>query len=291
MTNIKIEAVLVALLCLYLMVSNVRRLSTRQAELGRFQAKKNYWWSFFIQDFRRYISSRAAVRTLSNVQSSLVDREVRRLEEAGMSYGSMRSRYFFVREMLLFVALLTSIYFFATYTTLVAAFLIPPIVVVAVWGPRCWLYMRWYAWQRRLDVEQLFLLQMLNVGALQGWDTIRILHELADVLADDRTGSPIAVELRRAQWRAQMGGTFEEGLRAIPARVRHEGSVRKTEALADSLRVDPTGGQDRITALSREAYHEFVVDMERRASAVSVVLAAAACVMIVALASFLQITI
>jgi Flp pilus assembly protein TadB len=284
-------AALLALVGLYLMVRTVRSLSTRQAELGRFQTKKNYWWSFVIQDFRRYISSRAAVRTLSNVQSSLADREVRRLEEAGMSYGSMRSRYFFVREMLLFVALLTSIHFFATYSTLVAALLIPPVIVVAVWGPRCWLYMRWRAWQRRLDVEQLFLLQILNVGASQGWDTIRILHELADVLADDRTGSPIAVELRRAQWRAQVGGTFEDGLRAIPARVRHEGSVRKTEALADSLQVDPTGGQERIVALSREAYHEFVMDMERRASAVSVVLAAAACVMVAALACFLQVPI
>jgi hypothetical protein len=201
----------------------------------------------------------------------------------------MRSRYFVVREVLLLVVLVVSVYFFASYGAHVAAYLMPPLMVLAVCGPRLWLFVRWRNRQQRLDIEQLFLLEIVHVGASQGWDTIRILHEVADVLGDDRTGSPIAVELMRAQWRARMGGTFEEGLRAIPARVKYKGNIKKMEALADSLKADPTGGLERLAALSRESYHEYVMELERRASLVSVVLAAAACVMVIGFVCCLQI--
>jgi hypothetical protein len=264
-------------------------ISRRQRELGRFHGRQIHWWSFFVHDLRRYLAHRATIRTLATVQMALVDRDTRRLEEAGMSNGLMRSRYFLVREVLLAGALVASAYFFASYGAYVAAFLMPPIAIFAVWGPRLWLYLRWLNWQRRLDTEQLFLLEMMHVGASQGWASIRILHELADVLEEDRTGSPIAIELRRAQWRARMGGTFEEGLRAIPTRVKHKGSVRKMEALADSLKADPTGGLDRIAALSREAYHEYTMELERRSSAMSVGLAAAACVIVVGFVICLQV--
>jgi Flp pilus assembly protein TadB len=267
----------------------MRDISRRQRELGRFQGRGIHWWNFFVNDLRRYAAYRTPIRTLSTVQSALADRDARRLEEAGMSHGLMKSRYFLLREVLLMGALVTSVYFFASYGAHVAAFLMPPIAIVAVWGPRLWLHLRWLNWQRRLDTEQLFLLEMVHVGASQGWDSIRILHELADVLKDERTASPIATELRRAQWRARMGGTFEEGLRAIPTRMKHKGSVKKMEALADSLKVNPTGGHDTIAALSREAYHEYIMELERRGSVTSMVLASAACLMVIGFVFCLQV--
>ncbi len=278
-----------AVVCAYLAVRMLCDISRRQRELGRFQGKRIRWWSFFVHDIRRYAAYRTSIKTLASVQSALADRDIRRLEEAGMSNSLMRSRYFLVREVLLLGALVTSIYFFVSYGAHVAAFLMPPVAIIAVWGPRFWLYLRWLNWQRRLDTEQLFLLEMVHVGAAQGWDSIRILHELADVLGEDRTGSPIATELRRCRWRARVGGTFEEGLRAIPTRVKHKGSVKKMQALADSLKADPTGGYDRIVALSREVYHEYAMELERRASFLSVVLAAAACVMVIGLVFSLQV--
>lgn len=289
MSSFEIALGCFAVVCGILAVRMMCDISRRQRELGRFNGKSIHWWSFFVHDLRRYAAYRTPIRTLTTVQSALADRDARRLEEAGMSHGLMRSRYFLIRELLLLTALVTSAYFFASYGAHVAAFLIPPIAIIAVWGPRLWLYLRWLNWQRRLDTEQLFLLETVHVGVSQGWDSIRILHELADVLEEDRTGSPIAIELRRARWRARMGGTFDEGLRAIPTRVKHKGSIKKMEALADSLKADPTGGHDRILALSREAYHEYTMELERRASLMSVVLATAACVMVIGFVFCLQV--
>ncbi len=269
-----------ALVCALLAVRMVLDISRRQSELGRFHGKQIRWWRFIAHDIRRYAAYRTASRALSSVQNTLTEREVRRLEEAGMSNAQMRFRYFVVREVLLLLSLVASIYFFASYGALLSAFLMPPIIVLAVWGPRLWLYLRWRDWQHRLEVEQLFLLEMVRVGNSQGWNSIRILHELAEVFEHDRTGSPLANELRRAQWRSRMGGMFAESLRAIPARVRHKGSVKKMEALAESLDADPTGGHERIAALSRESYHEYAMELERQASQVSIVLVTAACVMV-----------
>lgn len=277
-----------ALASAFLAVRIVQDISRRHLEMARFQYSSHRWWSFMLHDLRRYAAYRASIRTIFSMQSALIDRETRRLQEAGISSISLRSRYLLAREVLLVATLFISSLLLMRYEAWIAALLIVPVIVAGVWGPHLWLYQRWRRWQQRLDVEQLFLVEMVHVGLAHRLDPIRILHEFADVIGKDTSGSALARELSRARWREQMGGTLDEGLRAIPVRIRQPGGVSKMQVLADALKLDPGDGFARITALKREAYSEYARDVECRGRWLVVMLATAACVAVLGLVCCMQ---
>lgn len=258
--GVTIASALVALVCLCVLV---RRIAARQFELQRFSGARGHWWEFLVQDVKRYGQYRASAKTLSAMRTSISERDSQLLAGAGMVTEQSRARFFLVREVLLGSALVVAVTLQLACSSLVAALLMVPVVVVAVWGPRAWLLLKRQQWRHTLRLEQVLLIETLCSFSRSRRNPVEVLERYAD-LVHAGSGGGLDYGLGRVRWSVRTGGTAPRALAAAATLPSYDGQLRQLEQAALALELPPAECEQQLLNAAREARAELMKGLMRR---------------------------
>ncbi len=264
----------------------VVRILRRERELRRFSPSRSQWWIFLGDDVRKFIQYRVAQRRRRREQGS--DKEVIRLAQAGLESVESREKYYLAKDFCIVVTIVVCVSSFALYPESLAVIITIATIALGYYGPLWWLKQRAIERQKRYERELPFFLQSVACGTGVGWDSVKVLNNLADTFDEFQSVHPLIHELRRAQWYATTGGSWSDGFRGLSERFPNPMISHTISALGGALEAD-VGKHELLEGIAKDAHRNYLVRLEGRLAVLPVASIIIGFLLIVGFALLLQV--